>query len=105
MYNRENIANLKNELGWYKIFVSHEKFELLLKEMKVGKTSYDLKNVENVDSLYCVYVGKSSKLKKRLNAHFGNSRENTTLKTSLSAVLIYFLKPSTSAFEKVVVIA
>ena len=84
---KDDIQNLKNELGWYKIFVSHEKFELLLKEMKVGKNSYDLKNVENVDSLYCVYVGKSSKLKKRLNAHFGNSRENTTLKTSLTAVL------------------
>ena len=30
---------------------------------------------------------KSSKLRKRLNAHFGNSSENTTLKTSLTAVL------------------
>ena len=91
MNNRESIENLENELGWYKIFVSREKCQLLLEKLGMNENpdNFDIekKKVENIGCLYCIYVGKSSKLKNRLKEHFGYSKESTTLKTSLSAVL------------------
>ena len=91
MKTKDDIQNLKNKLGWYKIFVSYENCKYLLKKLGNEKDPNDLKiekkDVENVGSLYCIYVGKSSNLKNRLNAHFGNSGANTTIKTSLTAVL------------------
>jgi len=91
-----------NDAGCYKWWARETNVELLVKGLnKISKSeTIDFNEVKNrsekqfeKDSnsdFYCIYVGLSQNLRKRLNTHVNRTIRNSTLRKTLASVLEYY---------------
>ena len=85
LQKKENLNKVPNTYGYYKWWTDETEFENLLAGFKSGVSFDEIKgNLELDENMYCVYVGISDSLRKRLKTHVGHDLYRSTLRRTLS---------------------
>ncbi len=90
LYGVSSASGITSEPGCYKIWITENDTELIIKQLKPELNQSQIKQIENEmefkDDMYCVYVGKSENLKQRISYHINKNAKNSTFIKSLNAI-------------------